>query len=179
MKISTLFTKERAMRILGIHSFVIPGFLIWLALLYLAMTAYYQFLSLGKFSPVLQLYLTSMAIATALASVSFGYARIATDLDRETLTSIGELFLDGAISLTISLLLSWLTFTPYNQVQKIPYVGWLLIGIFSYGQLFLIAAANSLHRALLDLHGHLLMKIRQKDLWKLGRPTSTTPANNS
>jgi hypothetical protein len=174
MKISQLFTRERVYRVMGIHTFVIPGFLVWFALVTLAGKAYFLFLSRGDFSAVLTLDLSGMAITTALASVTFGYARVAAAHEKDDLISIGELFLYGSINLAISLILSWLTFGPYSRLEKVPYVGWVIVGIFSYGLVFLYFAANSLHRALVDLQGHLLMKIREKDLWKMGKSQSTS-----
>jgi hypothetical protein len=172
MKITQLFTRQRVARVMSIHGFVIPGFLVWFALICLASKTYFELLSRRDVSIILTPYLTGVAIAAALASVTFGYARVAPEREKADLISIGELFLYGSINLGMSLLVCWLTLAPYSRLWKVPYVGWVVVGVFSYGLLFLITAARSVHRALVDLQGHLMMKIREKDLWKMGRPES-------
>jgi hypothetical protein len=54
----------------------VPGWLIYLALMFLASKAYFQFESGGNFSEVLTLYLTTIGLTIALASVIFSEARL-------------------------------------------------------------------------------------------------------
>jgi hypothetical protein len=190
MRIAALFNRQPFPKLFSILQFFgtllfhMPAFLVSWALIILATIAYSDFFSRGNFSPALQLYLTGVAITTGLASVTFTYARVTTNSEKAYLTSIAELFLHGAMCLTISLLVSWVTSKTNNHFQKVPYLGWLLVGIFSSGQLFLILAARSLQRAIVDLERHLWIKVRQKHLWTppSARPpyiatTSTSPVN--
>jgi len=118
-----------------------------------------------------------MGITTALASVTFAYAKVTANDEKAYLTSIAELFLHGAMCLTISLLVSWVTSKTNNHFAQIPYLGWLLVAIFSSGQVFLYFAARSLQRAIVDLERHLSVKVKQKHLWisPSARPPIATP----
>jgi hypothetical protein len=153
-----------------LYSFWLPAGLVYCALFSLVIIAYHQFFSLGNFSPVLTLYLTAIGLAIALSSVTFNATKLRQNEEKEFLTGIGELFLHGALNLIISLLVCWLVSqfnNPLSKTKHYSYFKWLLFLVFTSGQIFLFGAANSLHRAIVDLDGYLLNKIQQKNLWKV------------
>jgi hypothetical protein len=145
------------------YSYEMPSVLVWLALVFLAIASYREFLNKGDFLSVITLYITIIAIVIALASVTFTFSK--TTKDREFLSSVGELFLYSALALISSLLISWLSFEVKNFLQNSPlyrYYSYILILIFSWGQSFLLFAANSLHKALVDLEKYLWFRVKEK-----------------
>jgi len=160
-----LFDEKKRNLFWRIYSYEIPSILIWLALVFLALTAYSKFLGKGDFSPVITLYFAMIALVIALASVTFAFSKTKEGGDKEFLTSAGELFLYASLALISSLLISWLSFEAKSFLKDYPfykYYSYILILIFSWGQSFLLFAANSLHKALVDLESYLWFRVREK-----------------
>jgi hypothetical protein len=176
MEISKDTMKAKFNRSVSWWALRVPGWLIYLALLFLASKAYAQLESGGNFSEVLTPYLTTIGLTIALASVIFSDASLKFKDEQEHLVSAGELLLHAAINLILSLLVFWLASGAAKVVAKAPSFArstplrWLILIIFSFGQVFLIRAALSLHRGLIRLERYLNGKYWQKELWKLPRP---------
>lgn len=100
--------KEKFNRFVSWWALRVPGWLIYLALFVLASKAYVQLESGGNFSEVLTPYLTTIGLTIALASVIFSDARLKFKDEQEYLVSAGELLLNAAVNLILSLLVFWL-----------------------------------------------------------------------
>jgi cytochrome bd-type quinol oxidase subunit 2 len=176
MEISKNAIKEKFNRFVSWWALRVPGWLIYLALMLLASRAYFQFESGGNFSEVLTPYLTTIGLTIALASVIFSDARLKYKDEQEYLVSAGELLLYAAVNLILSLLVFWLASGAAKVVAKTPPFArstplrWLILIVFSSGNVFLISAALSLHRGLIRLERYLRGKYWQKELWKMPPP---------
>lgn len=160
-----LFDKKKRNLLGRIYSYEVPSILIWLALIFLSFKAYSGFLGKGDFSPVITLYFAMVALVIALASVTFAYSKTKDNDDKKFLTSAGELFLYATLALISSFLISWLSFEAKDFLKEYlyyKYYSYFLILIFSWGQSFLFFAANSFHKALVDLERYLWFKVREK-----------------
>jgi hypothetical protein len=176
MKISKNTIKEKSNRFVSWWALRVPGWLIYLALFFLASKAYVQLESGGNFSEVLTPYLTTIGLTIALASVIFSDANQKFKDEHEYLVSAGELLLHAAVNLILSLLVFWLASGAAKVVAKTPHYArstplrWLILIVFSFGLAFLNRAALSLHRGLIRLERYLNGKYWQKELWKFPPP---------
>jgi hypothetical protein len=189
MKVSQVFSRKTGLYTLNFLLIVFPTVLTYAALLILVFTAIVQFFVQGKFLPVLTLYLTAIGITTALSSVTFAYARLKSEAERDYLTETGELFLWGSICLIVSLLTAWLTSEAKSFIAGYRYhekIDTLLFFLFIGGQGYMGIAAGSINTGLVQLDSMLSTKLRHRRLYRIrpfhnrvGVPVSTSSAKSS
>lgn len=149
---------ETWQKVLRFYFFTAPSFFVWIALGTLAFTVYDDFSNEGKFTQLLTIYLTTVALLLAFSSVSFAFAQSRKSQEKETIIHIGELFLYSAVSSVIALLITMISFKARNELNS-SYLLPLYI-FLTIGQSYLFMAANSAHKAIIKLEKELWFNVK-------------------
>jgi hypothetical protein len=115
-------------------------------------------------SQMIAAYIAAIALSVALAVTTFYYSRI-SEKDRDALVRAGELFLFGAVALLSGLILIWSTgevFGLFRGRSVNIFLVFLLLVVNVLNLVFLLYAANSLHRGLHRLQKVLFAEIKDE-----------------